>query len=94
MQIFRVSYKTTVKQKLNSEKWDVQHLSTFFSFSLFGVQSLELERRGKRKRKTLFLERTREGHRQSDEPWNRFKGNVGETSERRDGAHMGFSERV
>ena len=36
------------------------------------------------------FERTREGHRQSDEHWNRFKGNVGETSERRGGAHMGF----
>ena len=41
----------------------------------------------------IFLERTREGHRQSDEHWNRLKGNGGETSERRDGAHMGFSER-
>ena len=30
----------------------------------------------------------------SDEHWNRFKGNVGETSERRDGAHMGFSDRI
>ena len=29
-----------------------------------------------------------------DEHWNRFKGNVGETSERRGGAHMGFSERI
>ena len=37
-------------------------------------------------------ERTRESNRQSDEHWNRFKGNVGETSERRGGAHMGFSE--
>ena len=42
---------------------------------------------------TIFLERTRESHRQSDEHWNRFKGNVGETSEKRVGAHMGFSER-
>ena len=33
-------------------------------------------------RQTIFLERTREGHRQSDEHWNRFKGDVGETSER------------
>ena len=31
---------------------------------------------------------------QSDERWNHFKGNVGETSERRGGAHMGFSERI
>ena len=45
-------------------------------------------------RLTIFLERMREGHRQSDEYWNRFKGNVGETSERRSGAYMGFSERI
>ena len=36
----------------------------------------------------------REGHRQPDEHWNCFKGNPWETSERRDGAHMGFSERI
>ena len=40
----------------------------------------------------VFLKRTREGHRQSDEHWNRFKGNVGEISERRGGAHLGVSE--
>ena len=40
------------------------------------------------------LERTRKGHLQSDEYWNRFKGKVGETSERRGGAHRGFSERI
>ena len=40
------------------------------------------------------LKRTRKGHRQSNEHWNRFKGNVGETSERRGGAYMGFSERI
>ena len=33
------------------------------------------------------LKRTREGHRQSDEHWNRFKRNVEETSGRRGGAH-------
>ena len=33
-------------------------------------------------------------HRQSDEHWNRFKGDIGETSERRGGAHIGFSERI
>ena len=38
-------------------------------------------------------ERTRGGHRQSDEHWNCFKGNVEETSKSRDGTHMGFSER-
>ena len=50
------------------------------------------ERRGKRKHWTTFPERTREGHRQSDEHGNCFKGNAGETSERRGGAHMGISE--
>ena len=47
---------------------------------------------GRRKRETIFLEGAREVHRQSDEHWNRFKGNVGETSERWGGVHMGFSE--
>ena len=42
----------------------------------------------------IFLKRTRECHRQSDEHWNRFKGNVGETSERRGGAHLDVSERI
>ena len=31
----------------------------------------------------MIFERTREDHRQSDEQWNCFKGNVGETSETR-----------
>ena len=44
--------------------------------------------------KCPFLEWTREGHRQSDEHWNRFKGNVGETFEGRGGAHIGFSQRI
>ena len=52
------------------------------------------ERRGKRKRSTIFLEMTREGHRQSDEHWNCFRGSVGKIEERRGGAHMGFSERI
>ena len=49
-----------------------------------------LERRSMRR--TIFLERMREGHCQSDEHWNHFKGNTGETSERQSGAHMGFSK--
>jgi len=40
----------------------------------------------------IFLKSMREGHHQADEHWNHFKGNVEETSERQDGAHMGFSE--
>ena len=40
---------------------------------------------------------TREGHRQSDKHWNRFKVDDGDTSERRGGERnhfMGFSERT
>ena len=36
----------------------------------------------KRKRLTISLEMTREGHRQSDEQWKRYKGNFGKTPER------------
>ena len=39
------------------------------------------ERRRKRKRSTILLERTRKRHRQSDKHWNCFKGKAGETSE-------------
>ena len=42
----------------------------------------------------IFFERTREGHRQSDDYWNTFKSDGGETSERLGGAHMGFSEDI
>ena len=52
------------------------------------------ERSGKRKRSLIFLERTRKEHCQSDEHWDCFKGNVGESFERRGGAHMCFSERI
>ena len=45
---------------------------------------------GGERRSMISLER--KGHRQSDQHWNCFKGNAGETSERRDGACMGFSE--
>ena len=41
----------------------------------------------------IFPERTREGHHQSDEHWNSFKGNVGEIL-RQGGAHMDFSKRT
>ena len=40
----------------------------------------------------LPCKRTREGHRQPDKHWNCFRGKVRETSERRGGANMGFSE--
>ena len=40
----------------------------------------------------IFLEGTREGHRQSAEHWNCSKGNVVETSERWDGVQVGFSK--
>ena len=38
-------------------------------------------------------EKGEKGSSQSDEQWNCFKGKVGETSESRSGAHMGFSDR-
>ena len=52
------------------------------------------ERRRPRQRPTIFLERARKGHRQSDQLWNCFKGNVGETPERRGGSHMDLPERI
>ena len=52
------------------------------------------ERRRPRQRPTIFLERARKGHRQSDQLWNCFKGNVGETPERRGGSHMGLPELI
>ena len=42
----------------------------------------------------IFLERTNEGHRQSDKQLTVSKATFGETSERRSGAHMGFSEHI
>ena len=36
----------------------------------------------------------KESHRQSDKHWNHSKCDVGENSERRGGAHMGFSEHI
>ena len=50
--------------------------------------SLGGERRGKRKREMIFFKRMREGHHQSDEEWNRFKGYSGETSERKGEVHI------
>ena len=52
-----------------------------------------LEERGveRESAKRSSLKGTREGHRQSDEHWNRFKGDVGETSER-NFANTGFPE--
>ena len=48
----------------------------------------------------MFVEKTRESHRQSDEHWNCFKGYVGKTSEASggrwvgEGGHMDFSELI
>ena len=49
----------------------------------------------KRKRPVIILERTKDGHRQPDEQWDCFqRQRFGETSERRGGALMGFTERI
>ena len=45
-------------------------------------------------RSAIFLERTEKGPCQLEELWNCFKGDVGERSEGRGGAPMGFSERL
>ena len=50
------------------------------------------ERCRNRKRSMIFLERTRKGHCQSDQYWNCFKRNTGETHDRWGGVHMGFPE--
>lgn len=42
----------------------------------------------------ILHDRTREGHRQSEDHWNRFKGYGGETAERWSGLHLGFSKRI
>ena len=53
------------------------------------------ERRGKRKRSTIFLERQRDDHRPVTKHCrNCFKGNYEETSERRGGTRVGFSELI
>ena len=49
-------------------------------------------RRGNGKPSMIFFRRTRKGHRQSDQHWNCFKVNIGETPERLGGAHMGLPE--
>jgi len=56
----------------------------------FNILSAAQGHLGSRKMKhsMIFLERMRKGHHH----WNCFKGNVGETSERWGGVHMGFSE--
>ena len=77
--------------------WSVEELETL-SLSTKPMTSHHWssggERHGKRKRLTIFVERTREGHRQWDKHWNCYKGNVGKTAERRGEAHMGFLERI
>ena len=95
---WRAKQPSQVHKWLTSRKiWSVEELETLTARTKPRTSHHRLpggERRGKRKRYTIFLERTREGHRQSDKHWNCFKGNVGGTSERGGGAHMGFSERM
>ena len=58
------------------------------------IDRLEERGVGRGSARRSSFERTREGHRQSDEHWNCFTDNTRETSERRGGAHMGFSETI
>ena len=50
--------------------------------------------RGKGNLSTIFFQRSKEGHHQSDEQWNSLKGNIGKTSDSRNGAHTGFPQRI
>ena len=43
---------------------------------------------------TIFLERTRKDHGQSDEPWTCFKCNIGKRMRDGYGTHNGFSESI
>ena len=43
-----------------------------------GTEFSSERQRGKRKRSTIFIEKTREGRRQSGDHWNCLKGNIGE----------------
>ena len=52
------------------------------------------ERRKRRQRSTIFVERARQGHHQLDQHWNYFRGNTEESSERQGGAHMDLPGRV
>ena len=52
------------------------------------------EGRRKSKRSTIFRERTRKGHHQSNQHWNCFKGSIEKAAERRSETHMGLPERV
>ena len=55
---------------------------------IYHHQSPGRERRNRKERAAIFIERTREGHRQSYKRWNCFEGIIlGETSERKGGTH-------
>ena len=79
-------HKRTASRKI----WSVEELETLLAGAKPGTshhRSPGGERRGKRKCYTIFVERTREGHRLSDRYRSRLTGDVGETSERRGEAH-------
>ena len=57
-------------------------------------RSPEGPRRSKKMRPMVWLETTRKGHHQSDQDRTCPQGNTGKTDDRRDGAYVGFPERV
>ena len=72
----------------------VERGSTWQSISVEELQTLPVdtkprtahnrgEKHRKEKRSTIFLLRTRKGHRQSDQQWQCFQGTVNETTKRR-----------
>ena len=70
----RLADKANITGGLRLERCEVLRIFRHYLW----VQSRG-ERRRKRKRSTIFLERTRNGHRQSDQHWNCCKGNIGDT---------------
>ena len=92
----QVNLSSKPHKQLDSQKiWNVEELETLPAGTKPRTshhQSPRAERHRKRKHETIFFERTREGHCQSDEHWNHFKVNAGKTSERQGGVHVGFSK--
>ena len=76
------------KRPVSRKSWSVQELETLPASIKPMKPQPAWDRCRKRKRSTIIPQRTRKGHRQTDEHCKCFKGNSGV------GTHMGFSERA
>ena len=97
---FRLAGESNHRRWLASRRiWSVEELETLPAGakpSTSHDQSPGGERCRKRKHSAIFFERTKKSHRQSEEHWNCFKDNVGQTSETRSETayRMDFTERI